>query len=215
LPEILKFSKNIMVTIDQIKQLREETGVSVTECKKALEVSQGDIQKAKDILRARGKSIAQKKGGRAANAGIITSYIHPGSQVGVLLDLRCETDFVAMSEDFVKLGHEICLQIAASSPAYVSESDVPEEVLSKEKEIALEQVKGMNKPENIINNIIEGKLNKYKAENSLLSQPWVKDPSKTIKDLVNECVAKLGENILPKRFVRYELSASSPNSSCS
>jgi len=213
-PEILKFSKNIMVTIDQIKQLREETGVSVTECKKALEEAQGDIQKARDVLRVKGKSIAQKKGSRAANFGIITSYIHPGSQVGVLLDLRCETDFVAISEDFVKLGHEICLQIAAFSPIYISESDVPEDVLAKEKEIALEQVKGLNKPENIINNIIEGKLNKYKAENSLFSQPWVKDPSKTVKDLVNECIAKLGENIVLKKFVRYEL-ASNPNSSCS
>lgn len=204
-----------MVTIDQIKQLREETGVSVTECKKALEEAQGDIQKAKDVLRAKGKSIAQKKGGRAANAGMITSYIHPGGQVGVLLDLRCETDFVAISEDFVKLGHEICLQIAASAPTYVSEADVPEAVLSKEKEIALEQVKGSNKPANIINNILEGKLNKYKAENSLLSQPWIKDPNKTVKDLVNEYIAKLGENIVLAKFVRYELSASAgANSSC-
>lgn len=205
-----------MVTIDQIKQLREETGVSITECKKALEEAQGDVQKAKDVLRAKGKSIAQKKGSRAANAGIITSYVHPGSQVGVLLDLRCETDFVALSEDFVKLGHELCLQIAASSPMYASEAEISEDILNREKEIALEQVKGSNKPENIVKNIIEGKLNKYKAENSLLSQPWVKDPSKTVQDLVNEYVAKLGENIVPKKFVRYELSASSsPNSSCS
>ena len=146
-----------MVTIDQIKQLREETGISVTECKKALTEANGDMEKAKDILKARGKSVAQKKGDRAANAGMITSYIHPGNQVGVLLDLRCETDFVARSADFLNLAHEICLQIAAASPAYVSDKDVPEEILNKEKEAVLEQLKGSNKPENIINNIIEGK----------------------------------------------------------
>jgi len=203
-----------MVTIDQIKQLREETGISVSECKKALVEANGDIEKAKDVLRTRGKTVAQKKGDRAANAGTIVSYIHPGSQVGVLLDLRCETDFVALSEDFAKLGHEICLQIAATSPMYASEKDIPEEILNKEKEIALEQIKGSNKPENIVNNIIEGKINKYKAENSLLLQPWIKDPSRTVKDLVNDYIIKLGENILPKRFVRYELSTSSSNSSC-
>ncbi|MDD4625365.1 MAG: translation elongation factor Ts [Candidatus Paceibacterota bacterium] len=203
-----------MVTIEQIKQLREETGVSVTECKKALEEAKGDLEKAKEVLRVKGQSIAQKKGDRAANAGIITSYIHPGSQVGVLLDLRCETDFVARSEDFSALAHDICLQIAAANPLYASEKDIPEDVLSKEKEIALSQFKDSNKPADIINNIIEGKIGKYKQENVLLSQFWVKDSEKTMGDLVNEYIAKLGENILPKRFVRYELSNSSSNSSC-
>ena len=204
-----------MVTIDQIKQLREETDISVTECKKALEQAQGDFEKAKEILKARGQSIAQKKSDRAANAGIIASYIHPGSQVGVLLDIRCETDFVARSADFLVLAHELCLQIAAGNPIYASEKDIPEEILNKEKEAALEQFKDSNKPANIINNIIEGKLGKYKQESVLLSQSWVKDSDKTIKDLVNEYIAKLGENILPKKFVRYELSNfSSSNSSC-
>jgi elongation factor Ts len=203
-----------MVTIDQIKQLREETGVSVTECKKALEAAQGDLEKAKEILKARGQSIAQKKSDRAANAGIITSYIHPGSKVGVLLDIRCETDFVALSDDFVALAHELCLQIAATNPTYATEKDIPEEILNKEKETALAQFKDSNKPANIINNIIEGKIGKYKQENTLLSQAWVKDPDKTVKDLVNEYIAKLGENILPKRFVRYELSNSGSNNSC-
>jgi len=204
-----------MVTIDQIKQLREETGISVSECKKALDLAQGDLGKAREFLKTKGQSIAQKKSDRAANAGIISSYIHQGSQVGVLLDLRCETDFVALSADFIKLAHELCLQIAAGNPIYASEKDIPEEILNKEKKAALEQFKDSNKPANIINNIIEGKLGKYKQERVLLSQPWVKDPDKTIKDLVNEYIAKLGENILPKRFVRYELSnSSSSNSSC-
>ncbi|MFA5743087.1 MAG: translation elongation factor Ts [Candidatus Paceibacterota bacterium] len=204
-----------MVTIDQIKQLREETGISVSECKKALDLAQGDLGKAREFLKTKGQSIAQKKSDRAANAGIISSYIHQGSQVGVLLDLRCETDFVALSADFVNLAHELCLQIAAGNPIYASEKDIPEEILNKEKEAALEQFKDSNKPANIINNIIEGKLGKYKQERVLLSQPWVKDPDKTIKDLVNEYIAKLGENILPKRFVRYELSnSSSSNSPC-
>jgi elongation factor Ts len=205
-----------MVTIDQIKQLREETGISINECKKALESAQGDLEKAKDILKAKGQSIAQKKSDRAANAGAIVSYIHHGNQVGVLFDVRCETDFVALSADFLTLAHELCLQVAATNPAYISEKDIPEEILNKEKEIALAQFKDANKPANIINNIIEGKLGKYKQENTLLAQPWVKDPNKTIKDLINEYVARLGENILPKRFVRYELSnSSSSNSSCS
>lgn len=203
-----------MATIDQIKQLREETGFSVTECKKALELAQGDLAKAKEILKARGQNIAQKKSGRAANAGVITSYIHPGSQVGVLLDIRCETDFVARSADFLALAHELCLQIAAANPAYASEKDIPEEILNKEKEIVLAQLKDSSKPANIITDIIEGKLGKYKQENALLSQPWVKDPDKTVNDLVNEYIAKLGENILPTRFVRYELSNSGSNNSC-
>lgn len=203
-----------MANIEQIKQLREETGVSVTECKKALDQSQGDLEKAKEILRVKGQSIAQKKSDRAANAGIISSYIHPGSQVGVLLDIRCETDFVARSSDFSSLAHELCLQIAAANPIYASEKDIPEEILKKEKEIAIAQFKDSNKPADIINNIIEGKIGKYKQENVLLLQAWVKNPDKTVGEMVSEYIAKMGENILPKRFARYELSNLSSNNSC-
>jgi len=191
--------------IDQIKQLREQTGVGIMECKKALNKTGGNIEKAKEILRKAGKELANKKSSRDASQGIVESYIHPNKKVGVLFEIRCETDFVAKSEDFKNLAHEICLQIAAMKPLYVSEEDIPESFLANEKEIYKEQFKKSDKPEKIIDGIIEGKLNKCKKEISLLSQPWVKDESKTIKDLIEEKIAKVGENIKVKRFVRYEI----------
>jgi elongation factor Ts len=159
-----------MVSIDQVKQLRQETGVSITECKKALEKAQGDFEKAKEILRKWGRELAGKKSDREAGQGIIESYIHPNKKVGVLLELHCESDFVAKSDDFKTLSHELCLQIAAMNPLF-----------------------------------IEGKLKKYKEEVSLMSQPWIKDETKTIKDLIEEYTAKLGENITVKKFARYEI----------
>ena len=194
-----------MVTIDQIKQLREETGVSPTEIKKALEQSQGDIEKAKEILRTWGKTLADKKLSRETRQGIIETYIHPNSKTGVLLDIRCESDFVSKSPDFKKLAHEICLQIAAMKPLFVNASDIPEEFLDGEKKIYTEQIKNSGKPTNITDQIIEGKLKKYKESVSLLSQSWIKDDTKTIKSLVEDTVAKVGENIEVKRFTRYEI----------
>ena len=194
-----------MISIDQIKQLRQETGISVSECKKALEEANGDIEKAKIVLRKLGKELADKKSAREAGEGIIESYIHPNKKVGVLLDLRCESDFVARSRDFQNLAHEICLQIAAMKPLYLTSEDIPENFLDGEKKIYQEQLKDSGKPEKIINQIIEGKLRKYKEKVSLLSQSWVKDESKTIKDLINDYIAKLGENITIKKFARYEI----------
>ncbi len=194
-----------MVTIDEIKQIREETGVSVSECKKALEEAKGDIAAAKEILRKWGKTLAGKKAEREVKAGIVESYIHPNKKVGVILDIRCESDFVARNEEFKKLAHEICLQIAALKPSFVKEEDIPEEILDKEKEIYQEQSKGTDKPKQIIAQIIEGKLKKYKEEVSLFSQPWIKDETKTIKELVEECIGKLGENIIIEKFNRYEI----------
>lgn len=194
-----------MVTIDQIKQLREETGVSPTEVKKALEQSEGDVAKAKELLRIWGKKVFDKKTTRDAKAGLIETYLHSNASVGVLLDIRCETDFVAKSPDFKSLAHEICLQIAAMKPLFVSDSDIPEEFLDGETKIYTEQVKDSGKPENITKQIIEGKLNKYKQEISLLSQNWVKDDSKTIKDLIEDTTAKVGEKIEVKKFARYEI----------
>ncbi len=191
--------------IDQIKQLREQTGIGVMECKKALNKTGGDLEKAKEILRKAGKELANKKSSRDASQGIVESYIHPNKKVGVLLEIRCETDFVAKSEDFKGLAHEICLQIAAMKPSYVSGEDIPESFLANEKEIYKEQFKKSDKPKKIIDGIVEGKLNKCKKETSLLSQPWVKDESKTIKNLIEENIAKVGENIRVKRFVRYEI----------
>lgn len=194
-----------MISIDQIKQLREETGVSPTEIKKALEQSQGDIEKAKELLRTWGKTLAGKKTSRDAKQGVIDTYIHPNSKTGVLLDIRCESDFVAKSPDFKNLAHEVCLQIAAMKPLFVKDSDIPEEFLDGEKKIYIEQVKDSGKPANITDQIIEGKLKKYKESVSLLSQSWIKDDTKTIKNLIEEGIAKIGENIEINRFVRYEI----------
>jgi elongation factor Ts len=194
-----------MANIDEIKQLRQETGVSVTECKKALEEANGDFDKAKEILRKKGMELAGKRSEREAGSGIIDSYVHPDSRVGVLLELRTETDFVARSEDFKNLAHEICLQIAAMKPLFLSENDIPEEFLDGEKKIYEEQIKDSGKPKNITDQIVEGKLKKYKEQVSLLSQAWIKDDSKTISDLLAEYVSKLGENIIIKNFSRFEI----------
>ena len=194
-----------MIKIDQIKQLREETGVSPRECKKALEQSKGNIKKAKELLRVWGKTVANKKISRETKKGLVDAYIHPTSKTGVLLDIRCESDFVAKSEEFKKLAHEICLQIAAMKPLFVKEDDIPEEFLDGEKKIYKEQFRDSGKPQKIVDQIIEGKLKKYKEEVSLLSQPWIKDDTKSIKNLVEEAIAKIGENIEIKRFARYEI----------
>lgn len=194
-----------MASIDEIKQLREETGVSVSECKKALEDCKGDFDKAKEALRKKGLELADKKSQRTAGSGIIDSYVHPDNRVGVLLELRCETDFVARSDEFKALAHEICLQVAAMKPLFLSEDDIPEKFLDGEKKIYAEQLKDSGKPKDILDQIIEGKIKKYKEQVSLLSQTWVKDDSKTINDLVTEYVAKLGENILIKDFSRFEI----------
>jgi len=212
-----------MVSIEQIKQLREETGVSPTEIKKALEETNGDIEKAKELLRIRGKAVLNKKSARETKSGLIDVYLHPNAKTGVLLDIRCESDFVAKLPDFKNLAHEICLQIAAMKPLYVKEEDIPEEFLDGETKIYKEQVAGSGKPEKIVAQIIEGKLKKYKDEVCLLSQVWIKDDSlgrsplgrsptgeptgeaKTIKNLIEDTVAKVGEKIEIKKFARYEI----------
>lgn len=194
-----------MTTIDDIKKLRDETGVSPVEIKKALAEANGDLGKAKDLLRMWGKAAADKKTSREAKQGIVDYYLHPNAKTGVLLDIRCESDFVAKSPDFKHLAHEICLQIAALKPLYVSEDQIPTEVLDGETKIYQEQAAGSGKPESITKQIVEGKLKKYKESISLLCQPWVKDDSKTIGDLIKEAIGKIGENIEVKKFVRYEI----------
>jgi len=194
-----------MITIEQIKQLRQETDVSYIECKKALEQVNGDIEQAKEILRKWGRDLAGKKSNREVNNGIIESYIHPNKKIGALIEIRCETDFVAKSEQFQTLAHEICLQITASNPLFLKEEDIPKNILDKEEKICHEQIKGSGKPEEIINQIIQGKIKKYKQRVCLLSQNYIKDESKTISDVINKYVAKLGENIAVKKFTRYEI----------
>lgn len=194
-----------MVSIEQIKELREETGVSVSEVKKALEQTKGDAEKAKELLRMWGKNLVGKKASRETKSGIIDTYLHPNAKTGVLLDIRCETDFVAKSPEFKNLAHELCLQIAAMKPLFIKEEDIPEEFLDAETKIYKEQIKDSGKPEKIVAQILEGKLKKYKEDVSLLSQPWIKDDAKSVKNLIEEAVGKIGENIEVKRFARYEI----------
>lgn len=192
------------VDIEIVKKLREETGISLSDCKKALEESNNDIVLAKEYLKKRGQVVAQKKTEREVGAGIIDSYVHSSKRIGVLLEINCETDFVSRGEDFQNLSHEICLQVVSMKPLYIKEEEIPSEILEKEKSLIREQVGEMNKPEEIIEGIVKGKLDKYKKEVCLLNQLWIKDDSKTIQSLINEYIAKTGENILVKRFVMYE-----------
>lgn len=198
-----------MVLLEQIKKLRQETNISAFECKKALEMADGDIEKAKEFLKKWEKSAAEKKTEREIKTGLIESYIHQNGRVGVLLDIRCESDFVVRSEEFKKLAHELVLQIAAVKPLFVKEEDIPKEILDRERKVYEESVQNESnnskKPQEIHNKIIEGKLKKYKEEISLMSQFWIKDPSKRINDLINETIGKTGENIIVKRFARYEI----------
>lgn len=194
-----------MVSTDQIKQLREETGISIMDCKKALEETSNNIEEAKELLRKWGKEFALKKTGRETKQGIIDIYLHSNKKVGVMVQLQSETDFVARSDEFKKLAHEICLQIASMSPLYISQEKIPEEFLDGEKEIYREQFKDSGKPQEIVDQIIEGKLSKYKKEISLLSQSWVKDNTKTIEDVIKDYINKLGENIVVKKFTRYKI----------
>lgn len=192
------------ITAAMVKQLREKTGAGMMECKKALTEANGDFDKAIEILRKKGISAAEKRAGRVASEGIIGSYIHM-DKIGVLVEVNCETDFVARTDDFRALVKDIAMHIAAANPRYLSRDDVPAEVIEKEREIYKEQIKG--KPEHIVDKIVEGKLEKFYNENCLLEQIFVKDSEqkKTIKDIVTEAIAKLGENIVVKRFVRFQL----------
>jgi len=188
-----------------VKTLREMTGAGILECKKALEETGGNLEEAVELLRKRGIAKAAKKAGRETKEGIIHSYIHAGGRVGVLLELNCETYFVARNEVFKELANEIALQIAAMKPQYVSREDIPREVIEKEGEIAREAAIAEGKPEHIAEKIAEGKLEKFFKEVCLLEQPYIKDDKKTIEDLIKEYIAKLGENIKVSRFCRYEI----------
>jgi elongation factor Ts len=192
------------ITTDDIKKLRDLTGVGVGDAKNALQEA-GSVDDAIALLRKKGHASLAKKSARSAKEGIITSYIHAGSKVGVLLELNCETDFVARNEDFQALANEIALHIAAASPLYVSREDVPENAIDNEKNIYQEQIK--DKPENMREQILTGKLEKYFEQVCLIEQPYVREPEKKIKDLIAETVAKLGENIQVRRFSRFVLGA--------
>ena len=188
-----------------VKSLRDRTGAGMMDCKKALVEAKGDLDSAVDFLRKAGIAKAEKKSSRAANEGIVFSYIHHGSKLGVLVELCCETDFVAKTEGFNDLAASIAMQVAASNPIAIDESGISQEILAKEKEIFLEQAKSSGKPDNVIEKIVDGKLNKFIEDNCLVHQSFVKNPDMTISQLVQEAVAKLGENITINRFVRFAL----------
>ncbi len=193
------------ITAEMVKILREKTQAGILDCKNALNQTDGDIEKAAELLRKKGIVGALKKATRAASEGRIASYIHFGDKLGVLLEINCETDFVAKNEQFVSLAKEICMQIAAANPTYVSRDHVPEDVLDKEKEILRAQIQDSRKPPEIIEKIIEGRLTKFYKENCLLEQEYIKDPKKTIEELVKETIATTGENIVIRRFTRYQV----------
>lgn len=194
-----------MASIEEIKRFWQETGVSLQEAKKALEEANGDAVKAKELLASWGKKLASKKDARETKAGIIESYVHTNKQSGVLVDVRCETDFVAKSPEFGKLAHELALHIAAMKPMFVSEAQIPEATLQALRMQFEQEAQESGKPAEIAAQMVEGKLKKYATENSLMSQPWVKDDSKTIVGLVEETVSKVGEKIEVKNFVHYEI----------
>jgi len=193
------------ITMDMVKKLRQMTGAGVMDCKKALEEAEGDFDKAVEILRKKGAAKAAKKAGRATSEGIITSYVHFNGRIGVLLELNCETDFVARTDEFKELAYNLAKQVAAMNPKWVSRETVPQEVIEKEKEIYKEQLKDSGKPEHVVEKIIEGKLEKFFQENCLLEQDYIFEDGKKVKDIITEAVAKIGENIQVSRFVRMEV----------
>jgi len=188
-----------------VKELRQKTGAGIMDCKQALVENGDDLAKAIDWLRQKGLAAAGKKAGRATNEGVIASYIHPGSKVGVLVEVNCETDFVARNDEFQSLVRDLTLQIAASKPVYVRREDVPQETLDKEMQIYRGQAKEMGKPQAAWEKIASGKLEKFYQDSCLLEQPFVKDPSVKIADLLNQKIAKIGENLSVRRFTRYQL----------
>lgn len=195
------------VSLDKVKKLRAETLAGISDCKKALEESDGNLEEAKKILRKKGIELAKEKSEKATSNGIITSYIHHNGQVGVLAEIHCQSDFVAKNEEFQQFARNIAMQIAASKPEWISPEDVSEEALEEEKQVLREQAQKEGKPEHIVEKIIQGRMKKFYEQKCLLNQPYIRDNEKSIEDYLHEVVLKLGENIKIHRFVRFELGA--------
>jgi elongation factor Ts len=198
------------ITASLVKQLRDKTGAGMMECKKALVETNGNVAEAEVVSRKRGIASAGKKSARATKQGVIGSYIHPGAQLGVLVEINCESDFVARTDDFQQLVHDVAMQIAAADPQFIRKEDVTAEVLEKEKEIARDRARAEGKPEKILDKIVEGRLTKYYEEVCLLEQPFIKDNTLTIGQLVATVIGKLGENISITRFVRFKVGDTAP-----
>ena len=193
------------ITANDVKELRERTGAGMMDCKRALTEADGNMDKAIEILREKGLAAAAKKSGRIAAEGLVASYIHMGGRIGVLVEVNCETDFVAKTDNFKDLVHDVAMQIAATNPQYVSKEEVPADVIEKEKEILRAQALNEGKPEKIVDRMVEGRIEKYYKEVCVLEQPFVKDSDKTVKGMIMEAIASIGENISVRRFVRYEM----------
>ena len=193
------------VTADKVKALREKTGVGIMECKSALNETNGDIDKAIELLRKKGVATAEKRAGRETKEGIVESYIHPGNRLGVLVEINCETDFVAKTDDFKAFAKDVSMQIAAAGARVIAREEYSREEIDKELEIYTTQAQNEGKPQNIIERYVQGKLEKFYQESVLLEQAFIKDPNKTIKDLLMDVIAKTGENIQVRRFVRFQL----------
>ena len=196
------------ISASQVKELREKTGVGIMDCKQALKESQGNIEQAIDFLRKKGIATAKKRGGRQTSEGLVQSYIHAGGKIGVLVEVNCETDFSAKTDDFANFVKDVAMQIAATNPISVDRDGIPPETLKKEMEIYATQAKESGKPEKVIEKIVEGKMKKFYSEVCLLEQSYVKNPDNTIQDLVNDLMAKTGENIVISRFARFQLGES-------
>jgi elongation factor Ts len=196
------------ISTSSIKELREKTGVGIMDCKVALGETHGDIDKAIEYLRKKGIATAKKRGGRAASQGQVQSYIHAGGKIGVLVEVNCETDFSAKTEDFTIFVKDLAMQIAATNPISLDRERVPADVLEKEREIYATQARESGKPEKVLDKIVEGKLKKFYADACLMEQPFVKNPDITVQDLLNELIAKTGENIIIRRFARFQLGES-------
>lgn len=197
------------ITTDMIKQLREATGAGILDCRKALEQANGDFEKALNHLREKGLAMAAKRADRTASEGVVELYSHGNGRVGVMVEINCETDFVARSENFRKFAHEVALQIAATSPLYIRDEEIPAEIIERETQIATARAREDGKPEKIIPRIVEGYLNKYKDETVLLRQPYIRDESITIQELFNQTLVALGENLVIRRFQRWQLGEAS------
>ncbi len=192
------------ISAEVVKKLRDQTGAGLMDCKGALVEADGDLEKAVTILRKKGQAAAEKKASRSTTEGLVSSYIHAGGKIGVLIEVSCETDFVAKTADFQGLVKDLAMQVAAASPGFVKREDVPEEILDKEREILKSQAEQSGKPAQVIEKIVEGRLNKYFSERVLLEQPFVKDPDVTVQEHITSKIAVLKENIQVRRFIRYE-----------
>lgn len=193
------------ITAAMVKELRDQTGSGMMDCKKALAETNGDLEKALDFLRKKGLAKAQKRAGRATSEGIIYSYIHAGSKLGVMVEVNCESDFVAKTDDFQEFAKNVAMHIAASNPGGIHPEDIPESVVNREREIYRAQALEQGKPESIIDKIVEGQVQKFYKDSCLMSQQYIKDPKKTVAEMTTEAIGKIGENILVKRFVRFQV----------